>query len=505
MFSRLAVTLLAALALLLMPLGAAPALGLGGLFSDPEVEVSIVSQSRSGVVLDVHGTDYGGRRPGIEIALNPVGYSGSGTRNTFIKSVLINPEDPDDWTYRFTLDAAQVAMLDPGTSYQIMTMRGEGRDRYDNSDSAHASVPFDFDALAEPESSPTPEEPSASTGGPGSDSGSGSGSESGSGSGSGSGTGGGTSSGRATDGDSADRAGADRKPKKKASEKPWSAPEEPPTTKGLDLTGLGEASVDADDVVHAQASGFKPHEPGIKVVVYSTPLVLSTDVKANGRGIAKWSGRLPKDIGLGEHTLTFQGSVDRGIRFVVTGTPSDGECVESGCAPATAAVEKAAPSGDGGGVGMLTWIIVATMIVLALAASAVALLAGRRKRDQEWDDPSFVQAPPRYPPDPRQAAEHYPVHPNRQPWPQAQAQARPRGEAPLPRRLSADQQPPQRMQQPRPPEPRQPSRRQPTPQRLDPQSAAVQQPVHHQPRPPESFAPPSERGQAYEGQRVARR
>ncbi|MER7608582.1 hypothetical protein [Nocardioides sp. NPDC127503] len=490
------VTLLAALALLLAPVGASYALGLGSAFSDAEVEVSIVEQSKDGVVLSVHGTDYTGKDPGIEIALNPVGYRGSGTRSTFVKSVVINPDDPDDWTYAFTLDAAQVAELDPDTDYQIMTMRGGGRDLYDSADSRAVGVPFDFDALTQPSSSPTPEEPSDDTG-----------SSDGSGSGTGTGSGGGTSSGRPAGGDSGDgaEAGSGEKPRKKATKKPWTAPEEPPTAKGLSLTGLDDASVDAEDVIRAQASGFKPNETGIRVVVYSTPLVLSTSVKANGHGVAKWSGRLPKDIGLGKHTLTFQGSVNRGVSFVVTGTPSDGECAQGGCAPKTEAVKLAAPAEEGG-VGPLTWIIVASMIVLALVASAVAMLAGRRKRDAEWDEPSYAQAP-RYPSDPRQASGPYPAHPRQQ------TQSRP--EPPLPRRLPEDQQPVRhqpgpRQPGPRQPAPRQPSHRQPALQHLEPQHAAPPQPAHRQPRPPESFAPPSQRGQvydspAYEGQRIAGR
>ncbi|OIJ26137.1 hypothetical protein [Nocardioides luteus] len=513
-------TLLTALALTLASVGATYALGLGSVFSDAEVEVSIVEQSKDGVVLSVHGTDYSAKDPGIEIALNPVGYRGSGTRSTFIKSVVINPENPDDWTYTFTLDAAQVARLDPGTDYQIMTMRGGDRDLYDSSDSRAVGVPFDFDALSQPSSSPTPEEPSGDTG---------SSDGSGSGSGSGSGAGDGTSSGRPATGDSGDGtgAGSDEKPRKRASKKPWTAPEEPPTVKGITLTGLDDVSVDADDVIHAQASGFRPHETGIRVVVYSTPLVLSTSVKANGSGVAKWSGRLPKDIGLGKHTLTFQGSVNRGIRFLVTGTPSDGECVQSGCAPPTGAVKKAAAA-DESGVGPLTWIIVATMILLALVAGAVAMLSGRRKRDPEWDEPGYAQAPPRYPADPRHASGPHPAYPRQpqlQPQHLGQHQGPPRHETPLPRRLPADQlpsprqsgprqsgprqpgprQPDPRQPDPRQPVPRQPSHRQAAPQHRDPQHAAPVQPAHPQPRPPESFAPPSQRDQAYQGQRVAGR
>ncbi|MFE6511021.1 hypothetical protein ACFVDI_22550 [Nocardioides sp. NPDC057767] len=494
--------LLTVLALTLAPLGATYALGLGSVFSDAEVEVSILEQSKDGVALSVHGTDYSGKDPGIEIALNPVGYRGSGTRSTFIKSVVINPDDPEDWTITFTLDAAQVARLDPGTDYQIMTMRAGDRDLYDSADSRAVGVPFDFDALAEPSSSPTPDEPTDDTG-------------SSDGSGSGTGPGDGTSSGRPSAGGDSEGAGAGsgERRKGKASKKPWTAPEEPPTARGLTLTGLDDVSVDADDVIHAQASGFKPNETGIRVVVYSTPLVLSTSVKANGRGVAKWSGRLPKDIGLGKHTLTFQGSVNRGIRFVVTGTPSDGECVQSGCAPASGAVKKAASAEDGG-VGPLTFIIVATMIVLALVGAAVAMLTGRRKRDHEWDDPSYAQAPPRYPSDPRPAAGPYPAPPHQQPH----------FEAPLPRRLPADQQPIRRQ-----PGPRQPSHRQPAPQHLqphreaqhlepqhrepqhrepqhrEPQHASPQQAAERRPRPPESFAPPSQRAEAYQGQRIAGR
>ncbi|MFD7077732.1 hypothetical protein ACFV9G_26215 [Nocardioides sp. NPDC059952] len=513
MFSRIVVTLSVALAIVLAPVGATYALGLGSVFSNAAVEISLVSQSKDGVVIDVHGTDYNGKTPGIEIALNPSGYLGSGTRNTFIKSVVINPDDPEDWTYRFTLDAAQVAELDPDTTYQIMTMRGGGRDIYDSSESRQAKIPFDFDALAQPSSSPTPDEPAGDTG---------SSDGSGSGSGSGSGTGGGTSSGRPAGGESGDGAGAGSgdKPKDKAPKKPWTAPEEPPTAKGVTLTGVDDGSVDAEDVIHAEASGFKPNETGIRVVVYSTPLVLSTSVKANGHGVAKWSGRLPKDIGLGKHTITFQGSVNRGISFVVTGTPSDGECVQSGCAPAAGAVKKAA-SAEEGGVGALTWIIVASMIVLALVGAAVAMLSGRRRRDREWDEPSYAQAPPRYQSDPRQASGPYPAHPRqpqRQPQHSAQHPAQyqpqpPRHETELPRRLPEAQ----------PSIQRQPNRRQPAPQHAAPQHAAPQhaarqqqlpqqpvpqpvpQPTHRQPRPPESFAPPSQRAQAYEGQRVAGR
>lgn len=499
MVSRFVVTLSAALAVLLVlpiaPAGAVRALGLSDYFSSSELEVSILEQSKDGAVIVVHGTRYQGDEPGIEIALNPVGYRGSGTRSTFITSTVHDPEDPSDWTYRLVLDAAQVAALDPDTSYQVMTMRAGGRDAFDWSDSATARVPFDWDELARSDSSPSPQEPSTGTGPSG-------------GTGSGPEESGGTDRPRPSGTDDTTAAGSDggdsgAGEKKKAPRKPWSAPDEPPTVTGLELTGIGKASVDADGVLHARASGFTPNEAHIKVVVYSSPVVLSTDITANGRGVATWSGRLPKEIGLGRHTLTFQGSVDRGISFIVTGTPNDGECAQDDCAPAaTSSVEPSTPVSEDDGIGALTWIIVATMILLGLVASAVAMLSGHRERDQDWDAPVGSPGPPRYPPNPRRPAEHAPVRPQHQQPRRPMRQDPPRDEVPLPRRLPPGEQ--QRTPDPREPAPRPAGHRRGGPQHLEPAPAAPPQPTHRQRRPPESFAPPSQRG-AYEGQRVAGR
>ncbi len=100
----------------------------------------------------------------------------------------------------------------------------------------------------------------------------------------------------------------------KAKAAAWRPPAKPPADEGLTMTG---DPVAGGEIV-ASGSGFRPGEPGIRVVLYSTPVVLATDVTANARGVATWRGRLPVGVTPGSHTLTFQGTVDRGIRLEVT-------------------------------------------------------------------------------------------------------------------------------------------------------------------------------------------
>ncbi|WP_141781407.1 hypothetical protein [Nocardioides albertanoniae] len=512
-------TLTTTLVLLLAPAGSAYALGLGSVFSDAEVDISLVEQSKDRVVIDVRGTGYSGKT--LEIALNPSGYLGSGTRSTFIKSVAYDPGGSEDWSSRFTLDAAQIAQLEPDTSYQIMTMRANGRDVLSSGDTRTTKIPFDFDQLTQPESSPSPQQPGGGADGAG-------GSPSGDGSGGASGkTGRGTTGETGSDGDGAGVGSAEKDEKGSTDDtekSPWKAPEEPPTTTGIELGGA-ERSVDAGDVIRASASGFEPNETDIKVVVYSTPIVLSTSVKANGHGVASWSGRLPQDIGLGKHTLTFQGSVDRGVTFIVTGAPADGECADGACTkvPTTQQTPAAASAGESSSMGWLTWVIVAVMIALAALAGTIAMLSGRRRSDpDDWHDPrhdprhgqrrahyaepgyayqqprgehpSRRQVPDQLPPDQLQQNRYRPTH-AQPPQPQAQQQPQPshRGQpAPPPAQRQPPPQPGQ--QSGRQSARRQPARRQPAQQPPQPQP---QQPAQHKPRPPESFAPPKQRAEAF--------
>ena len=92
-----------------------------------------------------------------------------------------------------------------------------------------------------------------------------------------------------------------------------------PTSAGLSIAGP-EGSTDgellAGDTVTIEGSGFEPNESGILVVIYSEPVVLSTSVVADAAGVATWTGELPSDL-TGEHTLTMQGSVDRGVALTI--------------------------------------------------------------------------------------------------------------------------------------------------------------------------------------------
>ena len=88
----------------------------------------------------------------------------------------------------------------------------------------------------------------------------------------------------------------------------------PPATTGI-AVAQGTA-LKAGDEVTITASGFQPNETGILVVIYSTPTVLDTNATADATGTVTWTGRLPAGLS-GVHTLTFQGSVDRGVELTI--------------------------------------------------------------------------------------------------------------------------------------------------------------------------------------------
>ena len=93
-------------------------------------------------------------------------------------------------------------------------------------------------------------------------------------------------------------------------------PTTPPATAGIDVDEENLAALASGLPAEVSASGFQPNEQDIKVVVYSTPVLLDT-VTADANGVATWSGALPAALEDGEHTLTFQGSVDRGLVFTL--------------------------------------------------------------------------------------------------------------------------------------------------------------------------------------------
>jgi hypothetical protein len=98
----------------------------------------------------------------------------------------------------------------------------------------------------------------------------------------------------------------------------------PPATEGIELDG----DVSEGGEVTITASGFHPNETGILVVIYSDPILLADDVTADAGGVATWTGRLPAGL-TGSHTLTFQGSVDRGIVVEIAAADQVGCPIES--------------------------------------------------------------------------------------------------------------------------------------------------------------------------------
>jgi hypothetical protein len=86
----------------------------------------------------------------------------------------------------------------------------------------------------------------------------------------------------------------------------------PPATTGVSIDTKTLDNLAEGGEVSITAEGYESNETGILVVIYSTPVVLARDVTADANGVVTWTGRLPAGL-TGSHTLTVQGSVDRGI------------------------------------------------------------------------------------------------------------------------------------------------------------------------------------------------
>ncbi|WP_062069105.1 HtaA domain-containing protein [Demequina sediminicola] len=103
-------------------------------------------------------------------------------------------------------------------------------------------------------------------------------------------------------------------------------PDTPPATTGIELDAETLEALLRGEVVTIQVGGFQPNEEGISVVVYSTPTVLASDLTADATGTVTWTGSLPSTL-TGQHTLTFQGSVDKGIVLDIPDASLEGMCV----------------------------------------------------------------------------------------------------------------------------------------------------------------------------------
>jgi hypothetical protein len=102
-------------------------------------------------------------------------------------------------------------------------------------------------------------------------------------------------------------------------------PATPPATTGVTVSSETELVEGGEITVTAE--GFEPNETGIMIVIYSNPIVLARDLVADANGVVTWTGSLPAGM-TGEHTLTVQGSVDRGV---VLNIPAAEATVIEGC------------------------------------------------------------------------------------------------------------------------------------------------------------------------------
>src|SRR5690606_20352453 len=108
-------------------------------------------------------------------------------------------------------------------------------------------------------------------------------------------------------------------------------PAAPPAADGIQIDDESLEALQSGASATVSASGFQANEEGIKVVVYSTPVQLAT-VDADANGVAAWTGSLPATLEDGAHTLTFQGSVDRGLEFTLSrdAVTEIGQCTVEG-------------------------------------------------------------------------------------------------------------------------------------------------------------------------------
>ena len=94
-------------------------------------------------------------------------------------------------------------------------------------------------------------------------------------------------------------------------------PSSPPATTGIELDAAALKTLVSGGGITLRVGGFQPNETGILVVVYSTPTVLARGLTADADGVVTWTGSLPAGLAAGEHTLTVQGSVSKGIVFTL--------------------------------------------------------------------------------------------------------------------------------------------------------------------------------------------
>lgn len=150
-----------------------------------------------------------------------------------------------------------------------------------------------------------------------------------------------------------------------------------PTKSGITILTPAEKLVPGGEI-EFEATGFTPGERGILVVMYSKPVVLDENAGANAQGAVRWIGKLPKDL-TGTHTITLQGSVDRGAVVQLaqpkTVQVADAQVLE---APAPALEKHQAPAVVSSETPVWLWWTGAAAL-LVIAAALVGLVIAQRR------------------------------------------------------------------------------------------------------------------------------
>lgn len=150
----------------------------------------------------------------------------------------------------------------------------------------------------------------------------------------------------------------------------------PPATTGVTVV-TPESEIVEGGEIEITASGFQPNEDRILVVIYSDPIVLDKNAKADANGVVRWIGKLPKGL-TGKHTITLQGSINVGKEIVISAADAV-KARASVTSETSPAAQQAAGIAPAEGTPMWVWWSAAMALLLVAGASTALVVAQRRK------------------------------------------------------------------------------------------------------------------------------
>ncbi|WP_440311962.1 HtaA domain-containing protein [Leucobacter chromiireducens] len=162
------------------------------------------------------------------------------------------------------------------------------------------------------------------------------------------------------------------------------AADAPPVTTGIRILTDAKKLVPGGEI-EFEAAGFEPGERDVLVVLYSEPTVLDDAAGADANGVVRWIGSLPKDLPVGEHTITLQGSKDAGAVFTVVKAekkakaPAKQESADEITIEAEAATPVAAGVVPSEGTPVWIWWTGALALLVVAGAMGGLVVAQRRK------------------------------------------------------------------------------------------------------------------------------